>query len=98
MCNSLAKQNRTKSYKLELVPSALFLKTWNSIELELKETKSAKSFKRKVAKIYLDSYASYICKKKLYHLDRLSLYYLHHPVVHKHDFNNLSHTLFQPLR
>jgi len=73
MSNSLAEPNRTKSYKLERVlfktlecfPSALFQKIWNSIELELKETKSAKSFKRKVAKIYLDSYANYICTKKL---------------------------------
>ena len=71
MFNSLAEPNRTKSYKLERVlfktveyfPSALFPKLWNSIELELKETKSAKSFKRKVAKISLDSYANYICKK-----------------------------------
>ena len=73
MFNSLAEPNRTKSYKLERVlfktpecfPSTLFPKIWNSIELELKETKSAKSLKRKVAKIYLDSYANYICKKKL---------------------------------
>ena len=65
-------KGRTKSYKLERVlfktlesfPSALFPKIWNSIELELKETKSAKSFKRKVAKIYLDSYANYIYKEK----------------------------------
>ena len=70
MFNSLAEPNRTKSYKLERVlfkplecfPSALFPKIWNSMELELKETKSAKSFKRKVAKIYLYSYANYICK------------------------------------
>jgi len=34
------------------------------IELELKETKSAKLFKRKTFKNYLDRYASYICKKK----------------------------------
>ena len=53
MFNSLAEPNRTKS----------FPKIWNSIELELKETKSAKSFKRKVAKINVDSYANYICKK-----------------------------------
>ena len=46
MFNSLAEPNRTKSYKLERVlfktlecfPSAIFPKTWNSIELELKET------------------------------------------------------------
>ena len=105
MFNSLAEPNRTKSYKLERVlfktlecfPSALFPKIWNSIELELKETKSAKSFKRKVAKINLDNYASYTCKK-MHHVDKLSLYYLHHPVVHKHDFNNLCYPLFQPLR
>ena len=48
---------------LECFPSALFPKLWNSIELELKETKSAKPLKRKVAKNYLDSYASYIYKK-----------------------------------
>ena len=48
---------------LECFPSALFPKIWNSIELELKETKSAKSFKRKVANIYIDSYAIYICKE-----------------------------------
>ena len=71
MFNSLDEPNRTKSYKLERVlfktlecfPYAIFPKIWNSIELEVKETKSAKSFKRKVAKTYLDSYANYICKK-----------------------------------
>jgi len=106
MFNSLAEPNRKKSYKLEQVlfktlecfPSALFPKIWNSIELELKQTKSAKSFKRKVAKIYLDSYASYICKKPVNHVDKLSFHYLHHPVVHKHDFNNLCYPLLQPLR
>ena len=60
---------------------------------------SAKLFKRKVAKICLDSYASYICNKKtVYHVDKLSLYYLLHPVVHKHDFNNICYPLFRPLR
>ena len=73
MFNSLAEPNKTKSCKLEWVlfktlecfPSALFPKIWNLIKLELKKTKSAISFKRQVAKIYSDSYASYICKKKL---------------------------------
>ena len=73
MFNSLAEPNKTKSCKLEWVlfktlecfPSALFPKRWNLIKLELKKTKSAISFKRQVAKIYSDSYASYICKKKL---------------------------------
>ena len=58
MFNTLAEPNRTKSYKLERVlfktleyfPSALFPKLWNSIELELKETKSAKLFKKKSSK------------------------------------------------
>ena len=53
MFNSLAEPNRTKSYKLERVlfkTLECFPKIWNSIELELKETKSAKSFKRKVLK------------------------------------------------
>ena len=63
----------------------------------MKETKSTKSFKRKVAKIYLDSYANYICKKTVYHVDKLSLYNLLHPVVHKHDSNSLCYPLFQPL-
>ena len=81
---------------LECFPSALFPKLWNSFELELKETKSAKLFKRKVAKNYLDSYASYICKKNVFHVDKLSLYYLLHPVIHKHDSNNICYPLFQP--
>ena len=52
MFNSLAEPNRSISYKRERVffatqecfRSALFPKLWNSIELELKETKSAKLF------------------------------------------------------
>ena len=71
MFNSLAEPNRIKSYKLERVllktleyfSSALFPKLWNSIELELKETKSAKLFKRKIFKKYLDSFVSYICNR-----------------------------------
>jgi len=107
MFDSLAEPNRTKSYKLERVlfktlecfPSAIFQKIWNSIELELKETKSAKSFKRKVAKIYLDSLQIISVKKTTeYHVDKLSLYYLLHPVFHKPDLNNLCYPLFQPLR
>ena len=104
---SLAELNRTKSYKLQRVlfktlecfPSALFPKLWNSIELELRETKSAKSFQRKIAKIFLDSYASNICKTKtVYQVDKLSLYYLLHPVIHKHVSYNICYPLFQPLR
>ena len=99
--------NRTKSYKIERVffktleyfPSALFPKFWNSIELELKETKSAKLFKRKIFKNYLDSYGSYICKKiTVFYVDKLSLCYLLHPVIHKHDSNNLCYPLLQPFR
>ena len=69
MFNSLAEPNRTKSYKLERVlfktleyfPSVLFPNLLNSLELELKETKSAKLFLKKIFKNYSDSYASYIC-------------------------------------
>ena len=68
MFNSLAEPKRTKSYKhervlfktLECFYSALFPKLWNSIELEFKEAKSAKSFKKKSRQNYLDSYAIYI--------------------------------------
>ena len=107
MFNSLVEPNRTKSYKLERVPfktlecfpSALFPKLWNSIELELKETKSAKSCKRKVAKISLDSYANYICKKiTVPHVYKLSLCYLFHTVVYEHDSNNICYPLLQPSR
>ena len=74
MFNSLVKPNRAKSYKLERVlfktleyfPSALYPKLWNSLELDLKETKSDKLFKRKIFKNYLDSYVSYICKKNCF--------------------------------
>ena len=101
MFNSLAEPNRTKLYKLEPVlfktldcfRSAFFPKKWNSIEFELKETKSAKSLKRKVGKIYLNSYASFICKKNVYHVDKLNPYYLLHPVIHKHNFNDIYVTL-----
>ena len=51
MFKSLAEPNRTKLYKLERVlnknlessPSAMFPKLWNKIEIDLKETKSAKN-------------------------------------------------------
>ena len=86
---------KTKEY----FPSALFPKLWNSIELEFKETKSAKLFKRKIFKNYLDSYASYICKKiSAFHVDKLSLCYLLHPVIHKHDSNIACYPLLQPSR
>jgi len=56
MFKSLAEPNRRKSYKLERVldknletfPSAMFLKLWNAIEIDLKETKPAKIFKERV--------------------------------------------------
>ena len=38
-----------------------------------------------------------ISVKKTVYVDKLNLYYLHRPVVHKHDFNNLCYPLFQPL-
>jgi len=60
MFNSLAEPNRTKSYQLERVlfktleyfSSALFPKLWNSIELEFKETKSAKLNKKNLQKLF----------------------------------------------
>ena len=55
----------------------------------LKE-KSPRSMKKVMQDITL--------KKNVYKVDKLSLYYLLHPVVHKHDFNNKCYPLFQPLR
>ena len=84
---------------LEYFPSAFFPKFWNSLELELKETKSAKLFKRKIFKKLLDSYASFICKKiTVFHVDKLSLCYLLPPVIQKHDSNIVCYPLFQPSR
>ena len=67
MFKSLAEPNRTKSYKLERVlnknlgsfPSAMFPILWNTIEIDLKETKSAKIFKHRVINIYLENYERY---------------------------------------
>ena len=45
---------------------------------------------KKIFKNYLDSYESYICKKiTVFHVDKLSICYLLHPVIHKHDSNNI---------
>ena len=65
MFKSLAEPNRTKSYKLERVlnknlesfTSAMFPKLWNAIEIDLKETKSAK-IKQRLINIYLENYES----------------------------------------
>ena len=54
MFKSLAEPNITKSYKLEWVfnknlesiPSAMFPKLWNAIEIDLKEIKSTKIFEQ----------------------------------------------------
>ena len=61
MFKSLAELKRTKSYNLERVldknlesfSSAMFPKLWNEIEMDLKETKSAKISKQRVINIYL---------------------------------------------
>ena len=61
MFKSLAEPNRTKSYKLERVlnkslesfPVAMFPKLWNEIEIDLKETKSAKIFKQRAQSIFI---------------------------------------------
>jgi len=63
--------NRTKSYKLERAlnknlenfPSAMFPKLGNAIEIDLKETKSAKMFKQRVIKNYLENYERFKCEK-----------------------------------
>ena len=70
MFKSLAEPNRTKSYKLERVliknlesfPSAIFPKLWNEIEIDLKETKSAKIFKQRVINNYLENYERFMRK------------------------------------
>ncbi len=66
MFQSLAEPNKTKSYKLEPVLNAMFLKLWNAIENDLTETKSTKIFKQRVINIYLENYERFKCKKKLY--------------------------------
>ena len=71
MFKSLAEPNRTKSYKLEPVlnknlesfPSSMFPKLWNEIEIDLKETKSAKMFKQRVINIYFENYERFKCEK-----------------------------------
>ena len=71
MFKSRAERNRTKSYKLERVinknvesfPSAMFSKLWNAIEIDLKESKSAKIFKQRIINIYLENYERFKCKK-----------------------------------
>jgi len=71
MFKSLAEPNRTKSYKLKRVlnknlesfPSAMFPKLWNAIEIDPKETKSAKIFKQRVINIYLENYERFKCEK-----------------------------------
>ena len=71
MFKSLAEPRRTKSYKLEPVLnknvesflSAMVPKLWNAIEIDLKETKSAKTFKQRVININLENYEKFKCKK-----------------------------------
>ena len=46
----------------------MFPKLWNAIELDLKETKSAKIFKQRVINICLENYERFKCEKpSLYH-------------------------------
>jgi len=69
ICSS--QPNRTISYKLERVlntnlesfPSAMFPKLWNEIEMDLKETKSAKISKQRIINIYLENYERFKCEK-----------------------------------
>jgi len=41
----------------------MFPKLWNEIEIDLKETKSAKIFKQRVINIYLENYERFKCEK-----------------------------------
>ena len=41
----------------------MFPKLWNEIEIDLKETKSAKIFKQRVINIYLKNYERFKCEK-----------------------------------
>ena len=41
----------------------MFSKLWNAIEIDLKETKSAKTFKERVINIYLENYERIKCEK-----------------------------------
>ena len=69
MLKSIAEPNWTISYKLERVldknlesfSSAMFPKMWNEIEIDPKETKSAKIFKQRVINIYLENYERLKC-------------------------------------
>ena len=37
-------------------------------------------------------------KRPVFHVDKITYYYLPHPVVHKHDSKNICYPLFQPFR
>ena len=50
------KLERVLNKNLESSPSAMFPKLWNAIEIDHKETKSAKIFKQRVINIYLENY------------------------------------------
>ena len=52
----------------------MFPKLWNAIEIDLKETKSAKIFKQRVINIYLENYERFKCKKNF-----ISLFVFVHP-------------------
>ena len=44
----------------------MFPKLWNAIEIDLKETKSAKTFKQRVINIYLENYEKLNCEKHFF--------------------------------
>ena len=50
-------------------------KLWIEIEIDLKETKSAKVFKQIVINIYVENYQRFICEKTLvvYHVSRFHI-------------------------
>ena len=41
----------------------MFPKLWNAIEIDLKETKSAKIFEQRVINIYLENFERFKCEK-----------------------------------
>ena len=41
----------------------MFPKLWNAIEIDLKETKSAKIFKQRVINIYFENFERFKCEK-----------------------------------
>ena len=61
--HSCSNLERVLNKKLESFPSSMFPISWNAIEIDLKETKSAKIFKQRVINIYLENHERFKCEK-----------------------------------